>query len=278
MNGLRRLEKLRRFARWRFASAGCLPVWWHVGRPNFGDDINPTLFGRFLDRGVRFAVRRDRPHIVGAGSILEHASPAAVVCGAGFLRPPSGPLPTPAALVAVRGERSLAAFPAARDVLLGDPLVLIDDFVEATAKRHRFGCVPHVLSVARWRRLNGRRMHLIDPAAAPWTVVREIAACEVVFSQSLHGLIVADALGIPNVWVAPSDDMSGGRFKFDDYFSTIDRPKECVAESADLFAHPARYEAGVGRYRHSKPEYRRRLAAAGATVAERLAAGRATSA
>ncbi|MFM8827140.1 MAG: hypothetical protein ACKOFT_08690, partial [Actinomycetota bacterium] len=70
MGILRRIEKLRRFVRWRF-SPGRLPLWWHVGRPNFGDDINPGFFSRLSGLSTRLATDRGRPHVVGAGSILE---------------------------------------------------------------------------------------------------------------------------------------------------------------------------------------------------------------
>ena len=93
-------------------------------------------------------------------------------------------------------------------------------------------------------------------------MVEAIASCEVVLSQSLHGLIVADALGVPNVWIAPTGDMVGGRFKFDDYFSTLDAAKECVPETADVFERPSVFGAGVGRYRHCKETYRRAIAEA----------------
>jgi hypothetical protein len=264
---LRRFEKVRRFLRWRFGSPSAPPVFWHVGRPNFGDDINPSFFARLLGRSVRFATDQRRPHVLGAGSILQHATPASVVCGAGLLAPSSRPVRA-AEIVAVRGALSAEACGADAAPLLGDPLVLIDQFVRRPPQRRRFGFVPHVTSVARWRRLTGRDIAIIDPAWEPWTTVAEIAACEVVVSQSLHGLIVADALGIPNVWVAPSDEMSGGRFKFDDYFSTLDEAKQAVPESRDLFLAPQRLDAAVGRYRFCKQRYREALAAACARVAK----------
>ncbi|MFM8735572.1 MAG: polysaccharide pyruvyl transferase family protein [Pirellulales bacterium] len=268
----RRLEKLRRFLRWRCAGGGRLPLFWHVGRPNFGDDVNPTFFERITGRGLRLAVDRDRPHLLGAGSILERSTAASVICGSGFLEPPAGVVRA-GRLVAVRGERSAAAFPRQGDLLLGDPLVLVDGVVEAVPKAHRVGLVPHVTSVARWRGLNARHLAIIDPADDPWRVIRAIASCEVVLSQSLHGLIVADALGIPNAWIAPSDAMRGGRFKFDDYFTTLDAPKEMVPEGRHLFDTPERCPVAVGRYRFVKAAYRAALEAAAAALADELAAG-----
>lgn len=53
--------------------------------------------------------------------------------------------------------------------------------------------------------------------------VREMKSCEVVVSQSLHGLIFADALGIPNVWMELGPIHAGGAFKFYDYFSSVGR-------------------------------------------------------
>lgn len=267
---LHRLQRLQRLLANCVGRPGAIPVWWHVGRPNFGDDINPTFFRRVGERPVRFAIDRDRPHLFGAGSILERATPASIVCGSGLLRPPVGPL-ADAEIVAVRGALSLAACRRPEGVWLGDPLVLVDAFAPQTAKRHRFGFVPHVRSTPRWRRLNAGRRHLIHPGWRPWRVIEEIASCDVVFSQSLHGLIVADALGIPNVWVAPADSMTGGRFKFDDYFSTLDAPREPVAESPDIFGRPEAYPAAVGRYRFSKADYRRVLAGACDRLARRLA-------
>jgi pyruvyltransferase len=256
-----RFEKLRRFARWRFADAG-VPIWWHVGRPNFGDDINPTFFQSLAGVAVRFAADRNGPHLLGAGSILEKASPLSIVCGSGFLEIPWGMRPRPAEVVAVRGARSLVALRGSPSTLLGDPLVLVDALVDDVPKRHAIGLVPHVRSVARWRSANRDRHLLIDPGLDPWAVVEAIASCETVLSQSLHGLIVADALGVPNVWIAPSDAMAGGRFKFDDYFSTLDADKDCVPETREIFDRPHLFESSVGRYRFCKDSYRRAIAAA----------------
>ncbi|WP_187972498.1 polysaccharide pyruvyl transferase family protein [Aquibium microcysteis] len=255
------LEKHRRYWHWRLAAQG-LPLWWHVGRPNFGDDLTPDLFERLAGFPVRFEPRRTTPHLLGMGSILQKATAASIVCGSGLIEPVGTTIATRA--VAVRGELSLRALASpADDVLLGDPAVLVSELVSPPGhKRHRWGFVPHVRSVHRWRSWNGNRHKLIDPAAPAWRVVDEIASCETIVSQSLHGLIVADALGVKNVWVAPSEAMQGGRFKFDDYFTTLDAPKDAVPEGPDLFREPGRLVPGLGRYRYDKQAYRTRLKAA----------------
>jgi hypothetical protein len=58
----------------------------------------------------------------------------------------------------------------------------------------------------------------LDPGGDPIEMVYDAAHCERIVSSSLHGLILADALGIPTMWDPwPTDHASG--FKFRDYAS-----------------------------------------------------------
>ena len=62
----------------------------------------------------------------------------------------------------------------------------------------------------------------IDVRQTPDVVIRKIASCECIISSSLHGLIIADSLGIPNIHIKVSDKLLGDGFKFDDYYSAYD--------------------------------------------------------
>jgi len=51
-------------------------------------------------------------------------------------------------------------------------------------------------------------------------VLREASKCERIMSSSLHGIILADALGIENQWEY-SERVFGKGFKFRDYASAL---------------------------------------------------------
>jgi pyruvyltransferase len=81
-----------------------------------------------------------------------------------------------------------------------------------------------------WRSLKaGAGVRLIDLASGDVeTVTREIMSCKRIISSSLHGLVIADAYGIPNAWLG-SDGReggsrpNGGEYKFYDYFAAVSK-------------------------------------------------------
>lgn len=138
---------------------------------------------------------------------------------------------------AVRGPKTWDALcalgavdPAVSDrPAFGDPGIFMDGMLASGVERiHRRGLVLHA---SYWN--NGKaaafaaehpEIHLIDPRRHAVEVVSDIASCREVFSCSLHGLIAADALGLPNRWVEleiSASDAAGSRFKFDDYYAAF---------------------------------------------------------
>ena len=62
---------------------------------------------------------------------------------------------------------------------------------------------------------------VLNPESAPKTVIGRVSECETVLSSAMHGLIVADSFGIPNIRVVASDSLMGGDYKFRDYYSAF---------------------------------------------------------
>jgi pyruvyltransferase len=111
--------------------------------------------------------------------------------------------------------------------IFGDPALLYADHVKVPrVLSGRIGIVPHFADqqlpeVKAVVEKHG--FHLIDILGDIDDVVRSISGCDWVASSSLHGLVIADAYGVPNVWVKLSDNVMGGSFKFHDYFSGVGR-------------------------------------------------------
>ena len=115
--------------------------------------------------------------------------------------------------------------------VFGDPALLLPRFYtpQRMEKRYKLGIIPHVIDwdydVMRKIRKERNDTLVIDLAHYDkWTdVIDQICSCEAIASSSLHGLIVSDAYHVPNCWITLSGKISGGLFKFFDYFSSVGR-------------------------------------------------------
>ena len=83
----------------------------------------------------------------------------------------------------------------------------------------------------------------------------KIATCRHVFASSLHGLIVADAYGVPNTWLDPQ---SQSRLKYLDYAASMGRTMTAPVSLTDVPAlmrdlpdGPLPYADGVARCRET---------------------------
>ena len=89
----------------------------------------------------------------------------------------------------------------------GDPSLLIPYYYSPNLpKKYKIGLIPHWSSIdsAQVKRLEkDKRVHVIKLSGyKKWTdVIDELVQCEYIVSESLHGLIMAEAYGIPNLWV-----------------------------------------------------------------------------
>ena len=64
---------------------------------------------------------------------------------------------------------------------------------------------------------------VIDATEPAEDVIKKISSCRVILSSSLHGIIVADSYGIPNMRIA-RDDVITGDWKWMDHKTALIKP------------------------------------------------------
>ncbi len=208
-------------------------------RANFGDALTPWLIRRITGRSPMFtAPEAPALKYFVTGSVIAYAGPRSTVWGSGIMNR-SDSISTEATLVAVRGPLTRAqalACGAACPEVYGDPALLLPRFYRPPATRRQgVGVVPHFSDMPRLAGLSRRaadirrgaarlppaELRLIDLQSPVEHVIDEIAACELIASSSLHGIIAAHAYGVPAVWVKFHDLPAGDDSKFHDYFLSI---------------------------------------------------------
>ena len=115
------------------------------------------------------------------------------------------------------------------DIPLGDAGILASYLLSGTvSKQYQVGIIAHYKEQDEpaFRKLADAYPGslMIDVRQHPEVVIRQIAQCECVISSSLHGLIIADSLRVPNIHLKVSDKLLGDGFKFDDYYSAYKLP------------------------------------------------------
>jgi pyruvyltransferase len=204
-------------------------IYYWTGRPNFGDQLAPHILRHMTGVDSRWEPV-SKANCVVTGSVLEHIPPYwdGHIIGAGRLFEDSRlHLYTGTARIwALRGPLSARGIPGS--FALGDPGLLADELVadEVEGRDYDLGVLPHwsdskLAHRTEWfdKRWSTR---VISPAAGPLEVVREIARCKKLVTSSLHGVIVADACGIPRrLEYSSTLDREGGQFKFKDYSASV---------------------------------------------------------
>lgn len=192
---------------------------------NFGDNLNYFLIKSISGKEPVLCWNREEQHILGCGSILTEANLNSVVWGAGFAN--AGESIDP--LIDIRLVRgNLTKEVLQKDVLVGDPALLMPYYyIPTSEKKHTIGIIPHWKDVEK---AIDTGYHVINPLQPVKELIEELNSCYAIISTSLHGLILADAYNIKNCWFSFGTDIGGDGFKFLDYYSTTENPKECFTD------------------------------------------------
>lgn len=187
-----------------------MKLYYWNGKPNLGDALNRVLFPQ-----AEWAPPKDAEW-VGAGSVVElfdgfHGT----VFGSGRGGPSSPPTDLRRAnVLALRGKKTRFHVKMFGSCVLGDPGLLVSDHFTREYGEYT-AVVPHFLDRERMMTLYpGSRF--VDVTGDVTKAITAIANAGQVVSSSLHGLVLADAFGIPRMWDW-FDGVQGKGFKFEDY-------------------------------------------------------------
>jgi pyruvyltransferase len=223
---------------------------------NWGDYVAPYIYQKLNGRRPRkidmFSAAKE-PHYLTVGSVLRMADANSIIWGAGFIDHDDGiglmrwgpsaneRLACPAKVCAVRGKltrRKLLEFNIDCPEVYGDPALLMPLFYKPKRpRRYELGFIPHYTDLGSTvvRRLGrdprvkvismikSRVEQLVEFPATYERVVDDLLECEAIISGSLHGLILAEAYGIPCKWVQVGGKNIGDGFKYLDFFSSVGR-------------------------------------------------------
>ena len=218
-----------------------------VKHNNWGDDINKYYFEDVIDNNIEFVPfdrlwfksSVDRYSLIGS-VIGDFNLDNTIIFGSGAISDDPDIRGIPKKIISVRG-------PLTRNVLInkgfdcpekyGDPVLLLPVFYNPNKeKKYKIGVIPHYRTENNEvvnKLLEDKNNLFIDMSLYnDWKdIVDQITSCEMIISESLHGLIVAETYHIPCVWVefTKHNYEWNWNFKFLDFFYSINKTEvSCV--------------------------------------------------
>ena len=164
----------------------------------------------------------------------------ATIWGSGALKEPSRREAFAQKLSRRRLDIRAVRGPLTRDVLLrfghkcpevyGDPAILMPLFYQPKSeKRYKYIIIPQFVRECRFRETHPKERMVSMNTNDYKSVIDEIVASEVVYTSSLHGIILAESYGVPAVFFR--DLGRSIDFKYLDYYYSTNRTNISIAES-----------------------------------------------
>lgn len=214
-------------------SDGSIPMRWWDNTRNFGDLLGPWLIEHITGKGVTW-VPKHEPHYMTVGSILGRVSPSSVVWGTGsFGSEHGGNITHGDRYLAVRGPLTrarLEMFKQPCPDVYGDPALLVPEHHPPVEnQKYEIGVILRWSETKRKNLFDVEGVKVIDLETGDIEETLDaITSCNQIISTSLHGLILADAYGIPNAWLI-ADTGFGKEHKFWDCLLSVHKERDPVA-------------------------------------------------
>lgn len=192
--------------------------WWRSNKKpyNFGDELGAIILTKLGYKVRRVAM--SKADVLLTGTVLDQAettNPNATVVGSGsgYTHESDHHFK----ILALRGK--LTADNLQSSAVLGDLGLLASRLWIREPARYNIGVVRHYVDKDDYPFAD----IIIDATEDAETVIKKISSCRVILSSSLHGLIIADSYGIPNMRIA-RDDVLTGNWKWMDYKTAFVKP------------------------------------------------------
>lgn len=193
--------------------------WWRPRKApwNFGDEL-----GAIILRHYGFKVKRvsfAKADVLLTGTMLDTAekrNPTITVLGSGSGH--THDADHDFNVLAVRGKLTALAL-GLPYVPLGDLGLLASRIWTKSPAKYDIGVVRHYVDHEEYPFAD----IVIDATEPAEQVIKKISSCRVIMSSSLHGIIIADSYGIPNMRIA-RDDVITGDWKWMDHKSALVKP------------------------------------------------------
>ena len=212
---------------------------------NFGDALNPIIFGRFLPG---FFDEDPETFFLGIGSILGFKLPGKeirkIVFSSGFAQGDTatyGKAPVidkSFDVICVRGPLTADVLGLPREKAVTDGAALLRKFeFPPLEKAFPVSYMPHIGSEVffDWAGACDKvGFHYISPRQNPMDIIRHIRQTEMIICEAMHGAIVADTLRVP--WIPLKAYTTINEFKWRDW-----------AASMNLDYHPHRLRSLYSR-------------------------------
>jgi pyruvyltransferase len=221
------------------------------GARNFGDHLSHVIGAAVArEKGLTFDDETSRPRrLLGVGSILHFAQDGDTIWGSGV----NGKIALDEIRArsvdvrAVRGPKTaevLRSFGIEVPEVFGDPALLLPHYFGA---RFRVEPVRDYIFIPNLNdmKTHGHLDNLVSPLRGWNRCVEAICSAKLVIASSLHGIILADAFGVPARYVRLTETES--QFKYDDYAQGTGRralvPARSIPEALEMGGHePIRFD------------------------------------
>lgn len=196
---------------------------------NIGDALTPWLIEKMAGQMPLFVPYSCQfPKFMVFGSILNHAVKYTTVWGAGIANEVDK-IDFGVDIRSVRGPLTArkVRYEVGNNVLVvGDPAWMLPVYYKPSegTKQCKVGIVPHYIHQAEVAQWIGERtdIKLINVFDSPEKFIDDVCNCDVIYSSSLHGLVIADAYGIPSQWIDCTGEIGGDGWKFKDHLLVRD--------------------------------------------------------